>query len=251
MDFLSDQVRLQCIGSGDAFGSGGRLNSCYHVTLGHHQLLIDCGCSSLIGLQQCGLKASEISTVVVSHLHGDHFGGIPFLLMEGKYASKRQHPLTLIGPVGLQKQVEAALEAFYPGTLKGGFDFLVSYVVLDARKELQIDDFVLKAWRVKHGRSSHVFGLRLEFGGKVISYTGDSEWTETLVALAQGSDLFITECFSYDHPIPSHLDYQTLKKKRNLLDCKKMMLTHMGPEMLSHLDSLNIDVLNDGDILLI
>ncbi|MDX2494149.1 MAG: MBL fold metallo-hydrolase, partial [Desulfuromusa sp.] len=92
---------LRCIGTGDAFGSGGRLNSCFHLAAAGEQLLLDCGCSSLIGMQRCGVIPSEIDTVIISHLHGDHFGGIPYLLLEGKYISQRIRPLTLVGPPGL------------------------------------------------------------------------------------------------------------------------------------------------------
>lgn len=242
-------VRLQCIGSGDAFGSGGRLNSCYHLACGQGQLLIDCGCSSLIGLQRYGHNPTDIDAVVVSHLHGDHFGGIPFLLLEGKYASRRTTPLTLIGPVGLQQQVEATLAALYPGTADDGFDFPIHYEVLKPLYMIEQGPFAIKPWPVSHGRSADVYGLRVEVGGKVVSYTGDTEWSDNLIPLAKGSDLLIAECFAYDQQVPSHLDYRTLLAKRPHLCSKRMMLTHMGPEVLSRLDLLEIEVLNDGSIL--
>lgn len=242
-------VSLRCIGSGDAFGSGGRLNSCYHLRAGQNGLLIDCGCSSLIGLQRNGLKPGDIDTVVVSHLHGDHFGGIPFLLLEGKYASRRRRPLTLIGPEGLRRQVEAALNALYPGTLDDGFGFRIDYLVLQPDRVCQVDPFRIAAWPVKHGRSEQVYGLRIEVGGRVVSYTGDTEWTENLIPLADESDLLIAECFGYDQAIPSHLDHRTLVSKRSRLNSRRIVLTHMGPEVLARLDRLEFDVLNDGGVL--
>jgi ribonuclease BN (tRNA processing enzyme) len=242
-------VQLHCVGSGDAFGSGGRLSSCYHLAVNGDQLLVDCGSSSLIGLQRCGLKPIDISSVVVSHLHGDHFGGIPYLLLEGKYASQRRQLLTLIGPPGLQQQVEGALSALYPGTLEDGLGFPVHYVTLQAQVPLQINSFLVEPWPVKHGSNQHVYGLRIEAGGKTISYTGDTEWTENLLPLAQGSDLLIAECFAYDRPTPSHLDYQTLMKQRHRLDCRRLMLTHMGPEVLAQLDNLEMETLSDGELI--
>lgn len=249
MNQQGQSLSLRCIGSGDAFGSGGRLNSCYHLAIGGQQLLLDCGCTSLIGLQRCGLKAAEVTTVVVSHLHGDHFGGIPFLLLEGKYASQRCEPLTLIGPTGLQQQVEAVLNAFYPGTLESGFNFPVSYLTLKPQKVLTAGSFALQAWPVKHGRSRHVYGLRITVGGKTVSYTGDTEWTEALIDLASGSDLLIAECCAYDQAIPSHLDYQTLLSKRAQLNCQRLVITHMGPEMLARIEHLEIEALTDGCLL--
>ena len=249
MNIKKVSVSLRCVGTGDAFGSGGRLNSCFHLTAFGKQLLIDCGCSTLIGLQRCNLIPAEIDTVVVSHLHGDHFGGIPYLFLEGKYVSQRKKPLVLVGPPRLKQQVEAAMEALYPGTMEKDMGFPVEYLTLDPEKPLKINSTQIECRPVKHGSSKHVYGLRIEMAGKIISYTGDTEWTDNLIPLAQGSDLLIAECFAYDQPVPSHLDYLTLLKQRQKLDCRRLILTHMGPEVLARLDQLELDVANDGDLI--
>ena len=246
---MSAIVKLRCVGSGDAFGSGGRLNSCFHLAAGGEQLLLDCGCSSLIGLQRCGLNPAEIDYVVISHLHGDHFGGIPFLLLEGKFVSQRRRPLTLIGPVDLQQQVEAALEALYPGAIDNELGFPLIYRQLDPAKTLTAGGFSIACCQVKHGSSQQVYGLRLRVAGKSLSYTGDTEWTENLLDLADGSDLLIAECFAYDRPTPSHLDYLTLLQRRTDLNCKQLVLTHPGADLLRHRDALQFTLLNDGDLI--
>ena len=74
-------------GSGDAFSNGGR-----HV-------LLDCGATSLSALKRLGLDPGEIAAVFVSHLHGDHFGGLPFLILDGQF-SRRVRPLAVVGPPG-------------------------------------------------------------------------------------------------------------------------------------------------------
>lgn len=249
MVFSPEQIRFQCVGSGDAFGSGGRLNSCYHLQFDQQQILLDCGCSSLIGLQRCGLVAGEVSSVIVSHLHGDHFGGIPFLLLEGKFISQRRNALTLIGPHGLQQQVELALNALYPGTLEDGFGFPIHYVELDPEHEYRGDGFILRAWPVNHGRSPHVYGVKIHANKKVIGYSGDTAWTDTLIPLSQGCDLMIVECFTYERSSLAHMDYQTLRSNSALLRCRQLMLTHPGSEVLARRDELEFDVLDDGDIL--
>lgn len=246
---MSSKVAIRCVGTGDAFGSGGRLNSCYHLAATGEQLLLDCGCSVLIGLQQCGLSAAEIDTVVVSHLHGDHFGGIPFLLLEAKYVSRRQRPLTLIGPPGLQRQVEAALEALYPGIIADGLEFPLVYRQLDLEKPLLQGSFQISCCQVKHGGSPDVYALRVAVAGKTICFSGDTEWTDNLVALADGSDLLIAECLAYAQPVPSHLDYQTLLQQRERLNCRKLVLTHAGPEVLARKAELELELVSDGDLL--
>lgn len=245
---VTAEIFIRCVGTGDAFGSGGRLNSCFYLNSPDGQMLLDCGSSSLIGMQRCGVVAAEIDTVIVSHLHGDHFGGIPYLFLEGKYLSRRTKPLTLIGPRGLQQRVEAVSKALYPGIM-GKNNFPVEYRELDPKKPLQFNSAQIECFRVKHGSNQHAYGLRVETGGKVISYTGDTEWTENLIPLSQGSDLLIAECCAYDQTLPSHLDYQTLLKQRTRLGCRRLVLTHMGSEMLSRLNELELETVNDGDII--
>jgi ribonuclease BN (tRNA processing enzyme) len=242
-------VQLRCVGTGDAFGSGGRLHSCYHLQSDGLQLLLDCGCSSIAGLHGCGIKPNEIDLIVVSHLHGDHFGGIPFLFLEAKYISRRTRPLTLVGPPGLQQQIETTLEALYPGAIGKGVDFPVHYRQLEPESCLQLGDLKLRCFPVVHGSSAAVYGLRIEIANRVISYSGDTEWTDALLDLAAGSDLFIAECFAYGPATPSHLDYQTLLAKRKLLDCRRLVLTHLGETMLDRLEEVELEVLKDGDLL--
>lgn len=242
-------MKLTCIGTGDAFGSGGRLNSCFHLKTALQQILIDCGSSSLIGLERCGINPAEIDTVIISHLHGDHFGGIPYLFLEGKYRSKRTRPLTLIGPQGLENRVETVAHALYPGLSAENLEFSVNYQILKGGESSWAHDLKVVPLPVRHGGGKFAYGLRLELAGKVIAYTGDTEWTEEIISLAQGSDLLITECFSYDQMVPGHLDYRTLLQKKHSFDCRRLVLTHLGPDMLRHRDSLELECVNDGDVL--
>ena len=246
---LSTEVKLRCVGSGDAFGSGGRLNSCFHLTVGDQQILLDCGCSSLIGMERCGVVPAEIDSVIISHLHGDHFGGIPFLLLEGKYASQRSRPLTLIGPPGLRQRVEALAEGLYPGLGHQPGNFAIEYRLLDPQQALTLGTVQVRCFPMVHGGGKHAYGLRIEAAGKVLSYTGDTEWTEALIPLSQGSDLLIAECCAYDQPIPGHLDYQTLLKHHHQLETRCLVLTHLGPEMLKRLEQLKFSVANDGVVI--
>ncbi len=245
------QISLTCLGTGDAFGTGGRLQSCYHIAAGQQLFLLDCGCSVLSGLKRQGLSAAQIDTVFISHLHGDHFGGIPFLLLDGKYGDKRSKPLTLIGPPGLQEAVAGLANILYPGTFSSGVTFPVKYVTLAEGTVIEQDDYQVRAWRMRHGSSDQVYGLRLRVAGRDIAYSGDTEWVDNLRFLAAGSDLFIVECCGYQQSVVSHLDYRTLLARRAELDCRRMVLTHMGQDVLSNKGALEIEFLNDGDVLFI
>ena len=108
-------VAVTFAGFGDAFGSGGRYQACIHLRApGQAPVLLDCGATSLSALRACGLDPGEIGTVLVSHLHGDHFGGLPFLILDGQF-SRRIRPLTVAGPPGTADRLEQAMETV-PGS---------------------------------------------------------------------------------------------------------------------------------------
>lgn len=242
-----NDIVLRCIGTGDAFAHGGRLNSCFHLGYANQQLLFDCGSSSLIGLRRAGIDPADIDTIVISHLHGDHFGGIPYLLLDAKYVSKRSRPLRMIGPADLRTRVESLMDLLYPGTLDTPLPFPIDYGRLEPGKQTELAGAQLSCVRVCHGRSKDVFGLRLTYADKIVAYTGDTEWTKSLIDLAKGAELLIAECFAYELKQASHLDYLTLSAKHDSLDCKRLVLTHLGPEMLENLDKIDLQVLSDNE----
>ena len=79
-----------------------------------------------------------------------------------------------------------------------------------------------------------------------MAYSGDTGWSEELVEVAAGADLFICEASHYDEDTEGHLSYQTLVRRRADFECKRMILTHMGDEVLDRLDSLEIESASDG-----
>ena len=97
-------MRVHFAGSGDAFGSGGRCQTCIHVSGGGQVLLVDCGASSLVALKAQGLDPGAVDAVAVTHLHGDHFGGLPFLILDGQF-SRRSAPLQVAGPPGIRARL--------------------------------------------------------------------------------------------------------------------------------------------------
>jgi len=245
-NLTSSQLIITGVGTGDAFHSGGRLHSCYHLDSGTAQFLLDCGASSPSGFASCGIDANCLDAVIVSHLHGDHFGGIPYLLLAGKYLHRRTRPLLCVGPEGLQQRVEQVFNALYPGVLADGLGFEVAYRVLDPATVVDIQGARISCVPVVHGGGAQALGVRIEMGGCTVSYSGDTEWTEQLPLLAQGSDLFICECFSYDQSTPGHLDYVTLLREKERFSTRRLVLTHPGPQLLERADQLEVELLHDG-----
>ena len=92
-------MQLRFVGCGDALGSGGRSNTCFHVTGRGANFLIDCGASSLPALKRLGIARDDIDLILITHFHGDHFAGLPFLLLDAQF-SRRARPLVIAGPEG-------------------------------------------------------------------------------------------------------------------------------------------------------
>ena len=238
-------VELQFIGSGDAFGSGGRFQTCLLLSGAGESLLIDCGASSLIALKRAGVDPSDIGSVLLSHLHGDHFGGVPFLILDGQF-SRRARPLAVAGPPGVKMRVEAAMEVLFPGSTRVDRRFAIDFVELPERAPTNVGPARVTPFLVEHASGAPSYALRVEYGGKVITYSGDSEWTESLVDAARDVDLFVCEAYSFDRKIRYHLDYRTLSEHLPRIGCRRLILTHMGPDMLGRLGDVEVEHAEDG-----
>src|SRR5262249_35309978 len=194
----------------------------------------DCGASSVIALKRAGLEPNQIGSVLITHLHGDHFGGVPFMILDAQF-SGRTRPLIVAGPPGLKARVESAMEVLFPGSAGVTRRFQVEFIELAERVPTTAGSARVTAFAVEHASGAPAYALRVEYGGKVIAYSGDTEWTESLVDAAHGADLFVCEAYSFAKRIKYHLDHATLSQQAARLGCRRLIITHMGPEMLAHL----------------
>jgi ribonuclease BN (tRNA processing enzyme) len=239
---------IQFLGSGDAFGSGGRFNTCFHVTVAHGSFLVDCGASSLISMRKFGVDPNRIHTVFVSHLHGDHFGGLPFLLLDAQFYSRRSVPLTLVGPPGFRERLIQVMELFFPGSSTVERKFSTDIVEIDAGQTATINGVVVTAYAVEHACGAPPFALRLEADGKVLTYTGDTEWTDNLIAAGRDANLLIAEALVFERRVKFHLDYASLKVNLARIGARRVILTHMGPDMLAHIGEASEEIAEDVKI---
>jgi ribonuclease BN (tRNA processing enzyme) len=237
------------LGSGDAFGSGGRFQTCLYVESDEPDathLLIDCGASSLIAMKRFGVEPSIIDTILISHLHGDHFGGLPFFLMEAQYVSGRRKPLIVAGPPGLEARVHEAMEVLYPGSSETPREFALKFVELEDGTAAEIGLLMVTPYHVVHPSGAPAYALRVSYEGKTLAFSGDTIWTDALIRVASGADLFICECNYWKQEGGYHLDYETLMDHRAKLKCHRLVLTHMGDAMLSRVQSLDVEGAEDG-----
>jgi ribonuclease BN (tRNA processing enzyme) len=221
------------------------MHTCFHLEGAGRPLLIDCGATSLQALRRERIEPASIGAVALSHLHGDHFGGVPWLILDGRFAQRSQ-PLVISGPVGLQERIRSAVEALYPGASTAETPFDVRFEEYAEGRPVTLDDAIITPFEVIHQSGAPSYGLRVQYGGRVIAYSGDTEWTDNLIELARGADLFVCECNFYDRQVPGHLDFQTLQDRRDRFDCGQLILTHMSQAMLDRLEGLGVESARDG-----
>jgi ribonuclease BN (tRNA processing enzyme) len=245
-------VTVTFAGSGDAFGSGGRFQACIHVRGpdGAAPVLLDCGATSLPALRRCGLDPAEVAGVFVSHLHGDHFGGIPFLILNAQFA-RRTSPLPVIGPRGTARRLAALMEDMFPGSSAAARRFAVDVTELQPGASAAAAGVRARAFRADHpaGQDSQSLALRLTVAGRVIGYTGDTAWTGTLAEVAAGTDLLIAEAYYRAKNVPYHLRLADLAEHRAELASRRIVLTHMSADVLDHRDEAGFETAHDGLVL--
>lgn len=239
-------MRLKVLGCGDAFASGGAANTCFHLSTPGHQLLLDCGASSLMQLKKFGMSSDDVDSILISHFHGDHYGGVPFLLLEAALVRERKKPLSIVGPNGLQEKLSILQDALYPGTSKHMDILDLNLSSFWGNSVLDLGAFSLNTASVIHAEGSYPHAFRIEVEGRIIAFSGDTSWTDELYRIADGADLFICECNFYEKQAPGHIHYSELKEKAPYIGAKRIVLTHRGPEMLSYEADLEHECLVEG-----
>jgi ribonuclease BN (tRNA processing enzyme) len=226
-------MKLTVIGCGDAFGSGGRLQTCYHVATSGTRFLIDCGATALIGLNRAGIDTNSISTIFISHLHGDHYPGLVWWLVHAQHVAKRTVPLTVAGPQGIEARFKTAAEALFPGCTAVQRRYELKFIEFAREVPLQVDGVRVTPFEVSHPSGAPPYALRLEADGKVLSFTGDSEWVESLVPAGKGANLYIMECYQFEGVPRFHMSWKEIQSQLDRIGAKRILLTHMAEGMLA------------------
>ena len=244
-------MQVTVVGSGDAFGTGGRFSTCLHVTTGAgSSILVDCGAGSMTAINRAGIDRNAIQAILFTHFHGDHFGGLPSFMLDALFNVRRRAPLLIAGPKRVAEWARAAMEAAFPGSSRNAYPFEVTYLEVSPDMPAEIAGIGVTAFPMVHDpRAGPCLGYRLAADGKVFAYGGDSAWTDALVPLAAGADALLLECYTYDIPLKNHLDWKTLESHLPDLAAKRIVLTHMGPQMLANREKATLECAEDGMVI--
>ncbi len=226
------------LGSGDAFHAGGRGHSCYLVEDALGAVAVDFGATALAALRRLAKDSAALDAILVTHLHGDHFAGLPFLLLDAVHRHRRERPLIVAGPPGIEARVRALTQACYGDVLaKARFD--LRFMQWQEGREIAVAGrLVLPVPALHPDPPERAFSLRVTTGGVVVAFTGDTGRSDALADLAAGADLFVAECALWDEDYDRHLrraDWEDLLPR---LSCPLVAFTHMGDGALAHADEL-------------
>jgi ribonuclease BN (tRNA processing enzyme) len=221
---VSQPLDLLFLGSGNAFASGRYWSS----FLLNGRYLFDASPALLPHLKRAGVAPADLQAVFISHFHADHFFGIPFLLLEYAELSPRDTDLTIVGPPGIQERVHVLTKLGFPYLLSREQSYQQRYIELSDGKEGEVDGLRFVARSVKHVEELECFAYRVEVGGRVLAYSGDTVFCDSLLELADGADVFVVECSRWDERNGPHLGPDDIRELRRRLGPKPaFVLTHL------------------------
>lgn len=201
----------------------------------------------MAALKRAEIEQNTIETIFVTHFHGDHFGGIPYFVLDAQFLAKRTTPLTIVGPEGLETWYGRVMETTFPGSAAARRSFEIELIGVEPDHAMGVNGVEVLAARVRHGPPGFpCLAYRLTVDGKTIAYTGDTEWVDELIAIGGGADLLIAEAYTRERKTPLHLDLATLEAKLPQITPKRLILTHMGDDMLARARSLSHETAGDG-----
>jgi ribonuclease BN (tRNA processing enzyme) len=233
------------VGTGDAFGSGGRRNSAILVRDAGRTLLLDCGPTTIGGLKELGIDPLEIDAVALSHFHGDHIAGLPFVLLDYVYQHPRQKPFEILGPPGVAEQLALLTKAYHYDHERAA-SYPLRLVEFSVDKPIDVAGFRVTPMPAVHQEHTCPHMLRVDTRNRSLVFSGDTGWHDTLPQKVGDVDLFISECVFWEEEFAFHLSHARLDRERRLFKAGALRLTHLGSEVLDQIGRARFDLAHDG-----
>ena len=258
---MSEPARLTVIGSGNASNAAGRGHSCYWIEgLLAGALMVDFGGTALAGIKGLGLDPRRISTLAFTHLHGDHIGGYPFLVIDAMYDLRRSQPLRVVGPRGLEERLESLLSICYGSLAEKERPFQLSYHELSPGDSFALsEDLSLEAFAADHQDAPEApLCLRFaESAGRALAFSGDTRMCAGLREASREAELLVAECSALAQPCGAHISWEEWQAMASEFSCRRLLLTHLGedvrgaiPRLLgAGLEGLQLEFADDGKTL--
>ena len=221
------RLDLQFVGTGNAFAPGGL---CWNGFVVNGKYLFEAPPQALQVLNKFGVDTmTDLDGVVISHHHGDHFLGLPSLLLQWKFG-RRTRPVRIIGPTGTQALATSIATSVYPGIMETAYE-----IEWDERlpgESFRLGELELEALGMRHDeRLSGSLGFKAALGTRRFAYTGDSAMCDSVLDLARHGEVLVSECASRDEQIAVHMNLRDdIPNVRAAMKADAtLLLTHLGP----------------------
>ncbi len=230
-------MELTFLGSGNAFGAGARYWSSF---LADGRFLFDAPPTLLPHLKRLGVPPTNIEVIFVSHFHGDHFIGLPFLYLEYVYLTERRDDLFVIGPPGVERKIEAFAEQCYMEVTQE-VGYRRRYTEAKPEADQFVNEIAFRAYPMSHVNDRlQAFGYRVHVGGKTLAYTGDTMLCDEVFELAEGADVLVADCTYSTGSGPEHMGIDDVRLVRKRIAPETtLILTHLnGPPDITGMDNV-------------
>jgi len=236
---------IQFLGIGSAINSSNN----YCSFLIGNSVLIDAAPSVSVQLLKNEIPLSELDSIIITHLHGDHYFGLPFLLIEYLF-HKRDKPLKIYGPVELEERTNELLKLAYADTppkelienSKPEFHIIYSGSTIEMG-----NGYKFKFVKVKHGQTE-TYGFHFEFSGTAGFYSADTEYVTEIDNIISDVDFCILDGTTYNFSIPGHMSYMEIKEIVSKYPDLITLIVHRSRYEVAENEKLNNILLpNDND----
>ena len=163
-------------------------------------VMLDCGFTVPSCYWQKTSDQDDLDALWISHFHGDHFFGVPALLLR-LWEMKRTKPLVIVGQAGVEKIVTQTMELAYPGFF-GKLAYPVQFRELEPGQRVRIVGLEWSAAQSIHGQRN--LAVRIEDGKHSIFYSGDGLFSPETLVLARACSLVVHEAFQLEPLVQGH-----------------------------------------------
>ena len=222
-------AKIHFLGTGDAWHSEGRLHQAILLQFDDESLLVDAGSTVCLSLDRGGIATAEIDRLFITHLHGDHIAGWPFLLLRMVFQDERTRPLLITGPPGTRETFESLARLCYSDSSlyeKIAFEILYEELPIEERRGVDCSGIQVDTFPMVHHATS--LGYVFFCGDSRIGISGDTGWCAGFERLVEASDSLVIECTTLERAGAKHLSLEEVRAHPCLFSGKRTFLVHLG-----------------------